>query len=103
MSLLKDSPSAAAEPAPREMLIRLTNAAQCWHLHQALRGHCEVDLLPNSEGTVLVIASPDSGRPILRRIDAWLTEFGVETVSLEIDGRTYELKKTPSPHGPATR
>ena len=103
MTFLKDSPGPAAEPAPREMLIRLTNATQCWHLHQALRGHCEVDLLPNSEGTALVVSSPDSGRPILRRLDAWLTEFGVETVSLELDGRTYELKKASLPHGPATR
>lgn len=83
-------------PAGRgEIRIKLTNSAQGWHLCQALRGHCEVDLLPGSEGTALVVMSSESGsRPILRRIDAWLSEFGVETVSLELDGRTYEMRKT---------
>ena len=43
----------------------------------------------------MVVMSSESGsRPILRRIDAWLSEFGVETVSLELDGRTYEMRKT---------
>jgi hypothetical protein len=71
------------------------NAEQAWHLCQTLRGHCEVDLLAGSAGTeVSALCSESGSKPILRRVDAWLTEFGVETVSLELDGRTYELVRS---------
>ena len=96
MSLLSDlSARARAAAAPGEIRIKLMNSDQGWHLCQTLRGHCEVDLLPGSEGTEVVALCSESGsKPILRRVDAWLTEFGVETVSLELDGRTYELARS---------
>ena len=96
MSLTSDLSARARESAsPGELRIKLTNSAQGWHLCQALRGHCEVDLLAGSEGTEVVVVGSESGsRPILRRLDAWLSEFGVETISLELDGRTYEMKKS---------
>lgn len=96
MSLTSDLSARARESAsPGEIRIRLTNSAQGWHLCQALRGHCEVDLLAGSEGCEVVVVGSESGsRPILRRLDAWLSEFGVETIVLELDGRTYEMRKT---------
>ena len=96
MSLTSDPSARAREAAgPGEIRIKLSNSAQGWHLCQTLLGHCEVDLLPGSEGTEVVVLRSDSGsKPILRRIDAWLTEFGVETVSLELDGRRYELARS---------
>ncbi len=96
MSLLYDVFSAARQPLPPgKIRIQLTNSAQGAHLCQALRGHCEVDLHPGSEGTAVVISgSPPGNRAVLRRLDAWLREFGVESISIELDGRTYEMKKT---------
>jgi hypothetical protein len=96
VSLTSDLSARARESAAAgEIRIKLTNSAQGWHLCQALRGHCEVDLLPGSEGTEVVVVGSGSGsRPILRRLDAWLTEFGVEAISLELDGRAYEMRKT---------
>jgi hypothetical protein len=93
--LLKDPHVAGPDPSPGEIRIKLTNSAQGWHLLQALRGHCEVDLLSGSEGTAVVVSgSPAGSRPILRRLDAWLREFGVETISLEMQGRTYKMERT---------
>lgn len=96
MTLLKDPLVAGREPAPPgEIRIRLTNSAQGSHLLQTLRGHCEVDLLSGSEGRAVVVTGSSSGsRPILRRLDAWLREFGVETVSIEMQGRTYKMERT---------
>ena len=94
MALLKDPLVAGREPSPGEIRIKLTNSAQGAHLLQTLRGHCEVDLLSGSEGTAVVVSGSPSGRPILRRLDAWLREFGVETVSIEMQGRTYKLGRT---------
>jgi len=96
VSLTSDlSARAQAAAAPGEIRITLSNSAQGWHLCQTLRGHCEVDLFPGSEGTeVVALCSESGGKSILRRIDAWLTEFGVETVSLELNGRTYELARS---------
>ena len=37
--------------------VRLNNNDQLWHLYQALRGHCEVEMVPDSEGPVLEIPS----------------------------------------------
>ena len=75
--------------------VRLNNNDQLWHLYQALRGHCEVEMVPDSEGPVLEIPS-DSGSSsaaVLRRLDGWLSEFGVESISLELDGRPYVMSK----------
>jgi hypothetical protein len=75
--------------------VRLNNHDQLWHLHQALRGHCEVEIVPDSEGPVLEIPN-DSGSStaaVLRRLDSWLSEFGVESISLELDGRPYVMSK----------
>lgn len=96
MSLIHGVSAIAPEPPPAgKIRIKLTNSTQGAHLCQALRGHCEVDLAPGSEGTAIVIdSSPSGSRPILRRVDAWLTEFGVEKISLELNGRMYEMKKT---------
>jgi len=96
LALLKDPVVAPRESAPPgEIRIKLTNSAQGAHLLQTLRGHCDVDLLPGSEGKAVVVSGSSSGgRPILRRLDAWLREFGVETVSLEIEGRTYRMGRT---------
>jgi hypothetical protein len=74
--------------------VRLNNNDQLWHLYQALRGHCEVEMVPDSEGPVLEIPSTSgSGAAVLRRLDAWLSEFGVESITLELDGRPYVMSK----------
>ena len=75
--------------------VRLNNNDQLWHLYQALRGHCEVEMVPDSEGPVLEIPnnSGTSSASVLRRLDGWLSEFGVESISLELDGRPYVLSK----------
>lgn len=95
MSLLHDLFASARELPPGKIRIQLSNYAQGAHLFQALRGHCDVDMLPGSEGTAVVVSSSPSGsKAILRRLDAWLKEFGVESISIELDGQTYEMKKT---------
>jgi hypothetical protein len=75
--------------------VRLNNNDQLWHLYQALRGHCEVEMVPDSEGPVLEIpsASGSSSASVLRRLDGWLSEFGVESISIELDGRPYVMSK----------
>jgi hypothetical protein len=75
--------------------VRLNNNDQTWHLYQALRGHCEVEMVPDSEGPVLEISSsPNSTTAaILRRLDGWLSEFGVESITLDLDGRPYVMSK----------
>ena len=75
--------------------VRLNNNDQLWHLYQALRGHCEVEMVPDSEGPVLEIPSTTgpSSAAVLRRLDGWLSEFGVESIALELDGRPYVLNK----------
>jgi hypothetical protein len=74
--------------------VRLNNNDQLWHLYQALRGHCEVEMVPDSEGPVLEIASsPAASSAVLRRLDGWLSEFGVDSISLELDGRPYVMSK----------
>jgi hypothetical protein len=74
--------------------VRLNNNDQLWHLYQALRGHCEVEMVPDSEGPVLEIpSSSGSSAAVLRRLDAWLSEFGVESITLELDGRPYVMSK----------
>jgi len=104
VSLISDLSARARESASAgEIRITLSNSAQGWHLCQALRGHCEVDLVPGSDGTEVVVTGSEFGsKSILRRLDAWLSEFGVETVSIELNGRTYELRKTPVARAPRT-
>lgn len=74
--------------------VRLNNNDQRWHLYQALRGHCDVEMVPDSQGPVLEISddSATSGA-VLRRLDGWLSEFGVDSISLELDGRPYVMSK----------
>ena len=80
---------------PLVIRVRLNNNDQLWHLYQALRGHCEVEMVPDSEGPVLEIPSTNgsSSAAVLRRLDGWLSEFGVESISLELDGRPYVMSK----------
>jgi len=75
--------------------VRLNNNDQTWHLYQALRGHCEVEMVPDSKGPVLEIPVPanSSTAAILRRLDGWLSEFGVESITLDLDGRPYVMSK----------
>jgi hypothetical protein len=75
--------------------VRLNNNDQTWHLYQALRGHCEVEMVPDSEGPVLEIPSSfgSSTAAVLRRLDGWLSEFGVASIALELDGRPYVMSK----------
>ncbi len=77
--------------------VRLNNNDQLWHLYQALRGHCEVEMVPDSEGPVLEIPSESgsSSAAVLRRLDSWLSEFGVESITLDLDGRPYVMSKAP--------
>ena len=88
-------PDTLGEPAPGTLLIRLSNIDQGEHLHQALRGHCEAELVMGSNGMVVVVDVRETGsRNVLRRVDAWLTEFGVASATVEFNGRTYEMTKS---------
>ena len=80
-----------------EIRIQLSNSDQSRHLLQALRGHCEVDMVPGEDNLVLeILESPSSGHEsVLRRLDGWQCEFGVATIAIEFDGRDYVLTKTP--------
>ena len=95
MALLHQSVAEdAPEALPGEMRITLTNSVQGRHLHHALRGHCEVDFLPGCDGAAVVVSNVDSGScPVLRRVNDWMTEFGVQTISLQLNGHTYEMKR----------
>ena len=80
----------------REIRIQLSNSDQSRHLLQALRGHCEVDMVPGEDNLVLEVEPPESGHEaVLRRLDGWQCEFGVATIAIELDGRDYVLTKTP--------
>ena len=89
-------PSTPSEPSPPGTLrITLTNPDQGRHLLATLRGHCEADHVAGSDGAALDVSTSDGGnRGVLRRVDAWLREFGVDSASLELDGRTYLLTKS---------
>jgi hypothetical protein len=95
MTLLRQSrlPRTLSEPtAPETLRVTLANAVQGRHLLAALRGHCEVERVPESEGVAVVISVHESGnRGVLRRVDAWLHEFNVASAALEFNGRTYEI------------
>ena len=90
------SPEALDDSPPAGVIrVRVSNDDQGRHLFQTLRGHCEVDLVPGSQETRLAItSSPESGcRAVLRRIDAWQHEFGVESLTIELGGSTYVMKR----------
>ena len=90
---LRETMSAAS--APGAVCITLAHSDQALHLLDALRGHCEAELVWTSDGATAVVAGDGSGnRNILRRVDAWLSEFGVASAALELDGRTYQLTRT---------
>jgi hypothetical protein len=93
---LRHIPTAPSEPSPPGTLrITLTNPDQGRHLLATLRGHCEADHVAGTDGAALDIFMSGSGnRGVLRRVDAWLREFGVDSASLELDGRTYLLTKS---------
>ena len=79
-----------------EIRIQLSNSDQSHHLLQALRGHCEVDMVPGEDNLVLEVEPPGSGHEaVLRRLDGWQCEFGVATISIELEGRDYVMTKTP--------
>jgi len=83
------------EPSPGTLRITLSNSDQGRHLHGTLRGHCEADLVMGSDGTVIVVAVDETGgRGVLRRVDAWLSEFGVASAALELNGHKYEMTKS---------
>ncbi len=83
------------EPSPGTLRITLSNSDQGRHLHGTLHGHCEADLVMGSDGTVIVVAVNETGsRGVLRRVDAWLSEFGVASAALELNGRKYEMTKS---------
>ena len=76
--------------------IQLSNSDQSWHLLQALRGHCDVEMVAGADKCVLEIVEPpgsDHGS-VLRRLDGWQREFGVGQIEIELDGREYVLTKT---------
>lgn len=83
------------QEGPFVIRVRLNNNDQLWHLYRALRGHCEVEMVPDSEGPVLEIPSESgsSSAAVLRRLDSWLSEFGVESITLDLDGRPYVMSK----------
>src|SRR5215204_4953103 len=88
-------PDTLREPSPGTLRITLSNSAQGRHLHGALRGHCEAELVMGSDGTAVVVAVDEAGgRGVLRRVDAWLSEFGVASAALELNGRRYEMTKS---------
>jgi hypothetical protein len=80
-----------------EIRIQLSNSDQSRHLLQALRGHCEVDMVPGEDCLVLeILERPSPGHEsVLRRLDGWQCEFGVATISIELNGRDYVMTKTP--------
>ena len=48
-----------------------------------------------SDGTAVVVAVNEAGsRGVLRRVDAWLSEFGVASAALELNGQMYDLTKS---------
>ena len=85
-------------PAPGVIRIQLSNRHQGRHLFQSLRGHCEVELIPGSDEAGLAITNtPNSGtKALLRRIDAWLREFGVESVTIELNGHEHVMRRAAS-------
>ncbi len=88
-------PDTLCEPEPGTLRITLSNSAQGRHLHGTLRGHCEADLVMGSDGTAVVVAVNEAGsRGVLRRVDAWLSDFGVASAALELNGRKYEMTKS---------
>ena len=52
-------------------------------------------MVPDSEGPVLEIrdSAASSSSAVLRRLDGWLSEFGVDSIALELDGRPYVMSK----------
>jgi len=88
-------PASLCDPSPGTLRITLSNSDQGRHLHGALNGHCDADLVAGSDGTAVgVVVSETGSRNVLRRVDAWLTEFGVASATLELDGRTYEMTRS---------
>ena len=49
-----------------------------------------------SDGTAVVVVFKDEreSRSVLRRVDAWLSEFGVASATLEFNGRVYEMTRS---------
>jgi hypothetical protein len=81
----------------REIRIQLSNSDQSRHLLQALRGHCDVDMVQGEDNLVLEIVEPHASghQSVLRRLEGWQSEFGVAKISIELDGRDYVMTKTP--------
>ena len=54
-------------------------------------------MVPGEDQLVLEILEPIASdhSAVLRRLDGWQSEFGVASISIELDGRDYVLTKTP--------
>src|SRR5688500_18375216 len=88
-------PSPLLEPPPGTLRITLSNSSQGRHLQTALHGHCEAELVAGSEGTAVAVRIGETGsRNVLRRVDAWLSEFGVASAALELNGQMYDMTKS---------
>ncbi len=68
---------------------------QSRHLFETLRGHCDAQLAWTSDAAPAVVVTGEGAgsRNVLRRVSAWLSEFGVDSVTLELNGRTYDMRK----------
>jgi hypothetical protein len=87
----------ASETSPSDTLrITLAHSDQSRHLLDALRGHCEAELAWTSDAAPAVVVTGEGAgsRGVLRRVNAWLGEFGVDSVTLELNGRTYDMRKS---------
>ncbi len=88
-------PEASPETPHGDLRITLAHSDQSRHLLDALRGHCDAELVWTSDSAPAVVVSGDGAgnRGVLRRVNAWLGEFGVDSVTIELNGRTYDLRK----------
>ena len=84
------------------MKVALSNSDQSWHLLQALRGHCEVEIVPGTDNKLLeIMEEPSSDHvAVLRRLNGWQQEFGVGSIAIELEGREYVMQKASSAPSP---
>ena len=81
-------PARLCDPSPGTLRITLSNSDQG-------RRYCEADLVAGSGGTAVgVVVNETGSRNVLRRVAAWLSEFGAASATLELDGGTYEMTRS---------
>jgi hypothetical protein len=53
-------------------------------------------MVPGEDSCVLeIVEAPASDHgAVLRRLDGWQREFGVDSISIQLDGRDYVMSKT---------